>query len=99
YADLAFLIPDEWKNGDPSPPKFLVFFDDIQQAIQAAKFLRSRLPSQLRDKIKWFNADMTTTYKEKELKNLRSGETWGYCTMESFGMGMDISDIELVVQW
>ncbi|KAI6108688.1 hypothetical protein EDD16DRAFT_1488082 [Pisolithus croceorrhizus] len=40
YADLAFLIPSGWKDGDPLPPKFLIFFDDIQDAISAAQYLR-----------------------------------------------------------
>ncbi|KAF8128530.1 hypothetical protein EV363DRAFT_1400321 [Boletus edulis] len=27
YADLVFLIPDDYKLGDPTPPpKFLIFF-------------------------------------------------------------------------
>ncbi|KIK82369.1 hypothetical protein PAXRUDRAFT_153846, partial [Paxillus rubicundulus Ve08.2h10] len=33
YADLAFLIPTGWKISDPLPPKFLIFFDNIQDAI------------------------------------------------------------------
>jgi len=86
YQDLAFLISDGWNIGDPSPPKFLVFFDDIQQAVAAAKFLQDRLPFDMHNKIKWFNSDMTTEYKEKELTRLISGETWGLCTTESFGM-------------
>lgn len=86
YADLAFLIPDSWAVGDPPPPKFLIFFDNIGQSIQAAKFLRSRLPTQAKDKIKWFNADMTSTYKKTELANLKEGKTWGCCTTESFRM-------------
>ncbi|KAG2079381.1 P-loop containing nucleoside triphosphate hydrolase protein [Suillus cothurnatus] len=99
YQDLAFLIPDGWNIGDPSPPKFLVFFDDIQQAIAAAKTLQDQLPFDMRNKIKWFNSDMTTEYKENELTCLISGETWGLCTTESFGMGMDVPDIKIVVQW
>lgn len=39
FADLAFLIPKGWKEGDPPPPKFLIFFDDIQDAINAAHYL------------------------------------------------------------
>ncbi|KAG1723959.1 P-loop containing nucleoside triphosphate hydrolase protein [Suillus lakei] len=35
YIDLAFLIPAGWKRGDQPPPKFLIFFDDIQDAINA----------------------------------------------------------------
>ncbi|KAF8448774.1 P-loop containing nucleoside triphosphate hydrolase protein, partial [Boletus edulis BED1] len=101
YADLGFLIPEDHKDGVPSPvpPKFLIFFDDIQDSINAAKFLRNRLPPHARDKIKWFNSDMTTEFKETEVKALIAGDTWGFCTTESFGMGMDIPDICLVIQW
>ncbi|KAG2343222.1 hypothetical protein BDR05DRAFT_884789, partial [Suillus weaverae] len=99
FQDLGFLIPDAWKNTDPIPPKFLIFFDSIQEAILAAKSLQRRLPLEMRDKIKWFNSDMTTEYKENEVSRLTSGETWGLCTTESFGMGMDIPDITLVIQW
>ncbi|KAG1837971.1 hypothetical protein DFJ58DRAFT_718801 [Suillus subalutaceus] len=40
YQDLLFLIPDGWKDGDPAPPKFLIFFDDIQDSIAAAKTIQ-----------------------------------------------------------
>ena len=86
FADLAFLIPEGWKPGDPPPPKFLIFFDSIQDSISAAIYLRRRLPPEFRKKIKWFNSNMTTTYKEDELSNIVSGETWGLCTTDSFGM-------------
>ncbi|KAI5980764.1 P-loop containing nucleoside triphosphate hydrolase protein [Pisolithus albus] len=99
YADLAFLIPPGQKVGDSSPPKFLIFFDDIQDAIGAANYLRSRLPLGLQDKIKWLNSDMTSTFKEDELARIISGETWGLCTTDSFGMGMDVADIQLIIQW
>ncbi|KAG2111456.1 P-loop containing nucleoside triphosphate hydrolase protein [Suillus clintonianus] len=95
YADLAFLIPEGWNAGDPPPPKFLIFFDDIQDAINSARYLRKRLPVECSNKIKWFNSDMTSTYKEKELDNLVSSETWGLCTTDSFGMGMDVPNIQL----
>ncbi|KAG1896394.1 uncharacterized protein F5891DRAFT_893653, partial [Suillus fuscotomentosus] len=42
---------------------------------------------------------MTGEYKDTELINLISGETWGYCTTDSFGMGMDVPDIMLIIQW
>ncbi|KAG1724793.1 hypothetical protein EDB19DRAFT_1644382 [Suillus lakei] len=99
YQDLSFLIPDGWKDGDPAPPKFLIFFDDIQDSIVAAKSIQKRLPPALHHKIKWFNSDMTTQFKEDKVNHLISGETWGLCTTESFGMGMDIPDISIVVQW
>ncbi|KIK26865.1 hypothetical protein PISMIDRAFT_78199, partial [Pisolithus microcarpus 441] len=57
------------------------------------------LPRELRDKIKWFNAEMSMSYKETELEKLTSGKTWGLCMTTSFGMGMDVPDISLVIQW
>ncbi|KAI5999683.1 P-loop containing nucleoside triphosphate hydrolase protein [Pisolithus albus] len=99
FADLTFLIPAGFKVGDPPPPKFLIFFNDIPDSINAACVLRRHLPHELKEKIWWFNADMSTQYKEAELENLISGETWGLCTTTSFGMGMDVPDILLVIQW
>ena len=86
YADLAFLVPPGWKVGDPPLPKFLIFFDNIQDAINAAQYLRSRLPPDAKDLIKWFNADMSTTFKDAELERLIAGETRGTATTDSFGM-------------
>ena len=86
FTDLMFLILAGFKVGDPLPPKFLVFFDNIPDSIKAVAALRQRLPPKLRDKIKWFNTNMSSTFKEEELENIVSGETWGFCTMTSFGM-------------
>ncbi|KAG9315562.1 hypothetical protein JVU11DRAFT_3192 [Chiua virens] len=99
YADLAFLIPTGWKTGDLLPPKFLIFFDNIQDVINAAWYLHSRLPVEKRDLVKWFNADMSPGYKEADLGYLISGEQCGFATTESFGMGMDVPNIQLVLQW
>ncbi|KAG1724779.1 hypothetical protein EDB19DRAFT_1834031 [Suillus lakei] len=97
--DLGFLVPAGWTPGDQVPQKFLIFFDSIQDAIGAAKYLQSHLPPGLWGKIKWFNSDMTFKFKEAEVDNLVTGDTWGLCTTESFGMRMDVPDIILVIQW
>lgn len=98
HADLAFLVPAGYKDGDPPLPKFLVFFDNIADSIAAAHFLRQRLPKGLRDKIKWFNADMSDTFKEAEVANLTIGETWGLCTTTSFGMVSEIRTFHRHIQ-
>ncbi|KAF8424256.1 P-loop containing nucleoside triphosphate hydrolase protein, partial [Boletus edulis BED1] len=99
YADLAFLIPDGWKAGDPPPSKFLIFFDNIATAIEAAQSIRVHLPLEFREKIKWFNADMLTAFKIDEVARFAQGDTWGFFTTESFGMGFDMPDICFVGQW
>ncbi|KAM6491382.1 P-loop containing nucleoside triphosphate hydrolase protein [Amanita muscaria] len=98
FFDLKFLLHD-WKPGDVPPPKFLVFFDNVQTAVNAAKFLRSLLPKEHRHRIKWFFSDMSDEFKETEADRLMKGETWGLMTTDSFGMGMDIPDIRVVCQW
>ncbi|KIJ14137.1 hypothetical protein PAXINDRAFT_79849, partial [Paxillus involutus ATCC 200175] len=40
FADLAFLIPAGFKLGNPPPPKFLIFFNNIADSISAACFIR-----------------------------------------------------------
>jgi superfamily II DNA helicase RecQ len=91
FADLKFLLR-EWKIGDPPPPKFLVFFDDIQESIKACQYLKSHLPQEYRHKVNWFNSDMSDTYKEDESQRLLEGNSWGMCTTDSFGMvSRDIS--------
>jgi ATP-dependent DNA helicase RecQ len=86
FKDLAFLIKENWQPGDPVPPKFLIFFDSIADAVEAAKFLRGRLPLEYRHKIKWFNSEMSSEFKETESEALKSGKIWGLCCTDSFGM-------------
>ncbi|KAJ7750546.1 P-loop containing nucleoside triphosphate hydrolase protein [Mycena metata] len=99
FMDLAFLIKENWKPGDRPPPKFLIFFDSIADAVEAAKFLRGRLPLEYRHKIKWFNSEMSSAFKEGEAESLKTGKIWGLCCTDSFGMGLDLSGILLVIQW
>jgi hypothetical protein len=115
FKDLAFLIRENWKPGDPPPPKFLIFFDSIADSIEAAKFLRARLPLEYRHKIKWFNSEMSSEFKDLESDGLKAGNIWGLSCTDSFGMvrmpyqddgdadqlfqGLDLPDIVLVIQW
>ncbi|KAM6490855.1 P-loop containing nucleoside triphosphate hydrolase protein [Amanita muscaria] len=98
FRDLAFLLCD-WKPGDPPPPKFIIFFDNINTSIQAGLFLCSLLPHVYHQRVKWFNSEMSDRFKRNEAARFASGETWGLMATDSFRMGMDLPDISLVVQW
>ena len=63
-----------------------MFFNNIQTAINAAKFLCSLLPKEHQHHIKWFFWDMSDEFKETEADRLVKGETWGLMTMDLFGM-------------
>lgn len=62
YKDLAFLVPDKWTPGQKYPPKFLVFFNNIKESENAARFLRSRLPRDQRHLINWYHATMSDQF-------------------------------------
>jgi hypothetical protein len=85
FADLEFVLHN-WKPGDPPPPKFLVFFDDINEVIRACNHLQSLLPPEFRDKIKWFNSDMSNVFKDNEATRFGGGDTWGLFTTDSCRM-------------
>ncbi|KAG6906877.1 hypothetical protein DXG01_011523 [Tephrocybe rancida] len=99
YRDLAFLIPDNFTADMPPFPKFLVFFDSTTNAEGAVRYLRSRLPPELHNKIKWFHSTMTLAYCEEEFQRFVSGEVWGMVVTDAFGMGLDLPDVQIIVQY
>ncbi|THH15915.1 hypothetical protein EUX98_g9385 [Antrodiella citrinella] len=42
---------------------------------------------------------MSKEFKEQQVEKLKKGELWGLCATDSFGMGVDLPDIILVIQW
>ncbi|KAF9027205.1 hypothetical protein BDZ89DRAFT_1160884 [Hymenopellis radicata] len=102
FEDLVFLIPEHFKNykeGDPPPMKFLIFCNSIRETEDAIHYLRKRLPPEYSDKLKWFHATMSSTFRDEEFNALRTGDVWGMAVTDAFGMGMDLPDIKIVVQW
>ena len=86
YMDLAFLIPNDWDGTTPLPYKFVIFFDKIADSIEAAKYLRSRMPLRHRHKVKWFNSEMSVEFRDEESAKFRDGDVEGLACTESFGM-------------
>ncbi|KAI0724968.1 hypothetical protein C8Q72DRAFT_750746, partial [Fomitopsis betulina] len=39
FLDLMFLVCDRWQPGNPELEKFLVFFNNIRDAVHAGQFL------------------------------------------------------------
>ncbi|KAJ7231791.1 P-loop containing nucleoside triphosphate hydrolase protein [Mycena rebaudengoi] len=99
FKDLAFLIPPDWDPSKPLPYKFTIFFDSITESLAAAQYLRSLLPLEHRDKIKWFNSEMSPEFRAEEADKFNEGHTFGLACTESFGMGIDMPNITLVIQW
>ncbi|OCH86117.1 P-loop containing nucleoside triphosphate hydrolase protein [Obba rivulosa] len=99
FKDFNALILDNFQEGDPPSLKFLIFFDSIKEAEVAVRHLRSRLPDTLRSKIKYFHSIMSDDYRNDEYEALKNSDIFGLCVTDSFGMGLDLPDVRLVVQW
>ena len=83
YENLAFLIPKNWRDGDPVLKKFMVFFDNKRHAEEAAEFLKSHISLELQEKLRWFHAGMTPFFKEDKISELGRGGCWGLCATDS----------------
>ncbi|KAI5822358.1 P-loop containing nucleoside triphosphate hydrolase protein [Schizophyllum commune Tattone D] len=95
FRDLDFIVTDDGRV----PLKFVVFFDSIQESVDAVDYLRTCLRPEDRHRNKWFNSHMTSQFRDDEMDNLASGETWGLACTDSFGLGIDrVRNIELAVQ-
>ncbi|CDO72245.1 hypothetical protein BN946_scf184970.g97 [Trametes cinnabarina] len=94
FKDLKFLVETVLRG-----LKFLVFFDNIEESIKACLVVRQWLPPEHHDRIVWFNADNTTRFRESTTAKFQCGELIGLFCTDAFGMGIDIPDIDIVVQW
>ncbi|KAJ3565032.1 hypothetical protein NP233_g7904 [Leucocoprinus birnbaumii] len=99
YQDLDFLIPRNWNETMDAPPKFLVFFDDIQEAQAAVTYLQTRLREVYHNKVDWFHSTVSQDGREVLVEQLKRGEIFGLCCTDAFGMGLDLSDVDIVVQY
>ena len=104
YKDLYFLVQDTRSDSTdesdaPDGPrvpqhreKFVVFFDNKNDAVAASDYLRSQLPLDQRQRIIWFMSDMSREFKDKGVEDLAAGRLWGICSTDSFGMvGQNLS--------
>ncbi|KAG9119079.1 hypothetical protein FRC07_006080 [Ceratobasidium sp. 392] len=97
--DLAALIPLNRTPESPPIPKFMVFMRTKKGCERAAKFLRDRLPPEEHDRVVWVHAEMTGGFNENAMAKLRSGELYGIVCTDVAGMGIDIPDVEVSVQY
>ncbi|KAI9437493.1 P-loop containing nucleoside triphosphate hydrolase protein, partial [Lactarius indigo] len=86
-------------DGNPPPPPFMVFCNDRKETERLCQFACSQAPSGLVGKLLWFHSAMSTTFRTETIRKLHSHEIWGIFCTDAAGMGLDLHDVELVVQW
>ncbi|KZV83227.1 P-loop containing nucleoside triphosphate hydrolase protein [Exidia glandulosa HHB12029] len=102
YDDLVFLLPDNPLTlaiDAPAPPKFMVFMQSKTDCKNAALHLRRMLPEHHQDKVCWFTADKTDAFKDNRMKRFTEGSVWGMFCTDAAGLGLDVNDIRICVQW
>ncbi|KZV82701.1 P-loop containing nucleoside triphosphate hydrolase protein [Exidia glandulosa HHB12029] len=97
-ADLAFIIPREG-DGFTKPRKFMVFCNARKETERVGQYLRKRIGPELQDKVVWFHSGMSKEFRAEKFEQFKRGELWGLACTDAAGMGLDVPDIELVVQW
>ncbi|KAJ3764737.1 P-loop containing nucleoside triphosphate hydrolase protein, partial [Lentinula raphanica] len=97
YRDLAPLISQN--SNAPKPKKFLVFFNSRNATQEGAQFLRSHLAEHEVEQVKWIHSGMTDEFRHDEVNALRLGKRLGACATDAVGMGIDIPDVFIVIQY
>ncbi|KAJ7135359.1 P-loop containing nucleoside triphosphate hydrolase protein [Mycena crocata] len=97
---LDFLCPDHLSEDDLVVlMQTMVFFDDINLAMDALEHLRDRLPRRNRGQIAIYHSRRSKRSKRIIMEKFRSGEIKILLTTEAAGMGCDIPHVEQVVQF
>ncbi|EDQ98673.1 uncharacterized protein LACBIDRAFT_298348 [Laccaria bicolor S238N-H82] len=100
YADLDFVIPGDIT--DPKDiPKTFIYADSVSMGIDIEDHLTELLPENLRDKglIRPFNAAFSHEYRAKLMDLFNVSEVRVLICTDAAGMGCNIPDIDVVVQW
>ncbi|CDO76692.1 hypothetical protein BN946_scf184975.g1 [Trametes cinnabarina] len=101
YKDLEFLAKEvrQARKSGRRIRKFVVFFDSIEESMSACEIFRLWLEGEDQCKVVWYNADNTTNFRENATEKFRGEGLIGLFCTDAFGMGVDIPDIEIVIQW
>jgi superfamily II DNA/RNA helicase len=84
---LDFVVPPEAANDPDFVLKLtMIFFDDINLSLEALKYLRARLPPEMRNQIAAYNAKRTPRAKRRVLDEFRRGKIKILLTTEAAGM-------------
>lgn len=87
-----------------SIPKTMVFMDSIQESQRLVFYLRRRLAKHLqsskaKDVVRVYSASLTWHGRVQNLAALASGRARILVCTDAAGLGVDIPDIQIVVQW
>ncbi|KAJ7241219.1 P-loop containing nucleoside triphosphate hydrolase protein [Mycena haematopus] len=104
YADLKFVAAGIRCRADIK--KTFIYADNIATGVEILDYLISLLPPELHDAVQgWdipirpYNAALSQEYRRKAMEQFRAGIIRILVCTDAAGMGCNIPDINVVVQW
>ncbi|KAH9008824.1 P-loop containing nucleoside triphosphate hydrolase protein [Lactarius hengduanensis] len=98
YTDLNFLIPANISQGEDLKKTWL-YADNIEVGAEIIDHLRTLLPKHLHAVIRPYNAVHGIDYRTAAMDRFRSGKIRVLVCTDAAGMGCNIPDIDIIVQW
>ncbi|KZT69352.1 P-loop containing nucleoside triphosphate hydrolase protein, partial [Daedalea quercina L-15889] len=107
YKDLDFVIPTSVTHPE-DVPKTWIYVDNINTGTEITDYLSNLLETRLAgdanipqpaNLIRPFNATLSSEYRVAAMNAFRDGSVRILVCTEAAGMGCDIPDIDVVVQW
>ncbi|KAI0321600.1 P-loop containing nucleoside triphosphate hydrolase protein [Amylostereum chailletii] len=98
YTDLDFVVPSTVSSRDELQ-KTWIYADNIDTGAEIIDHLRERLPQDLWDAIRPYNAVHGHEYRRRAMAGFRSGEIRILVCTDAAGMGCNVPDIDVIVQW
>lgn len=103
FEDLHFLIPHPLAQGYREIPKTMVFVDGLGEACDMSTALSQRLPKDLWEEyeelVLEYSTGITAERRQYNLERFIEGTCRIMVCTEACGMGLDVPDIERVIQW
>ncbi|KAJ7280066.1 P-loop containing nucleoside triphosphate hydrolase protein [Mycena rebaudengoi] len=101
YADLDFIVAGIKTRADIK--KTFIYADNIATGVEIIDHLLRLLPPELRDAfdtpIRPYNAALSKEYRKKVMQMFKDGRVRILVCTDAAGMGCNIPDVDVVVQW
>ncbi|KAI0771547.1 P-loop containing nucleoside triphosphate hydrolase protein [Trametes elegans] len=105
YADLDFVIP-ETVSSPELIPKSYVYADNIHTGTEIVDYIQSLIVTrtgipkhEAEQAVHPFNAVMSDSYRLESMDAFRRGKICILVCTDAAGMGCNVRDVDLVVQW
>ncbi|MCW2783218.1 MAG: P-loop containing nucleoside triphosphate hydrolase protein, partial [Marmoricola sp.] len=103
FEDLHFVIPNLSRVGWPEIPKTMIFTDGLRDCCRIATTLSNLVPPGVHNSneeiVLEYSTGISSERREYNLHAFLSGDCRVLVCTKACGIGVDIPDVERVIQW